>query len=1070
MLMQISARAAVPSPVPAKVVKGVFGDALDTTGEYVVRSKKVLPVYASTPLTVEVWCKLDNKWNFNILVSNQAKESSGHWELDTEKGTGAVYAYLPGYLPQEVKTTALIADGKWHYVAMVIEERNISLFADGKQAASVTIQKKAGPEAIPGPLCVGGAMAGTGTVGCNGAIESVRISNTVRQISAIPDKPFEADAQTVGLWRFDHAANAREFADASSNDNPLVSQYESLNDADRVSFNAGPSPMDSDAKTISLSKDTLKLPASARVFSLDGEWQMVEGGSLDERLKGDWTNAIKAPVPGSVHTALYQAGIIPFPYLGKNQLVTKPWSFKTYYYKKTFARPPQGRDKTLVFEGVCNRCAIWLNGTKLGEHEGMFDSITYPVGNLLKDENTLVVCIFPAPYELGTNTPSDFFKGKNVGWIRTVMFNNSFGWHYSMFPPLGIWCSVAIHGEPPVKMLSPFVSVRNAKGGVVDLVTTIAGSENGWSGKLMGSIGPDNFKGPAYTFVQDVESKVGSKEIHLRFSVPDPKLWWPVDMGDPNLYKLHLAFVPADGGRPDVHDITFGIRTVKMAPVDGKPRADLYNWTFVINGQPTFVKGTGWCTDDAMMDFSRARYDHYISMAADQHIQMLRAWGSGMVETNDFYDLCDRKGIMVLQEWPTAWNSHNWQPYEMLERTVRDGTIRLRNHPSLVMYGGGNESDKPFGPAIDMMGRLAIELDGTRDFHRGEPFGGSEHDYYIYWGNGHFDHAFTMTAIFYGEFGIASYPCYESVQRFLPDDEKNVWPPKPDGSFLFHTPIFNTNSDFQRISRMSQLFTTGTTMERFIVGSELAQAVGVRQPLERARTRWPECAGALFYKLNDNCPAASWSTVDWFGAPKISYYLVKDSFAPLLAVGLYPKGENFGEPLTIPVFLLDDTDNLKDSSWEVSVRAYGADLKQIKEARFSGKGSIAKVKPLGDLALDKDQTATSPLLVVLDVLKNGVLVQRNCNFTNFVAKKDCLFDLPRTNVTIMIEGDKAVVKNTGPLPAVGVNIARPGHMDTFQPEDNFFWLEPGETKSVKVNDTNGLVVKGWNVETGEPSK
>ena len=89
---------------------------------------------------------------------------------------------------------------------------------------------------------------------------------------------------------------------------------------------------------------------------------------------------------------------------------------------------------------------------------------------------------------------------------------------------------------------------------------------------------------------------------------------------------------------------------------------------------------------------------------------------------------------MILQEWPTAWNSHRIQPYEILEETVRHNTIRLRNHPSLVMWGGGNESSEPSGPAIDMMGRYSQELDSTRAFHRGEPWGGSIHSHDVYWG------------------------------------------------------------------------------------------------------------------------------------------------------------------------------------------------------------------------------------------------------------------------------------------------------------------------------------------------
>ena len=229
-------------------------------------------------------------------------------------------------------------------------------------------------------------------------------------------------------------------------------------------------------------------------------------------------------------------------------------------------------------------------------------------------------------------------------------------------------------------------------------------------------------------------------------------------MGEQPLYQVTLSFTPDDGGVADTHSFNFGLRTIEMAPLPGGPRPDRYNWTFVVNGAPMFIKGTNWCTLDALLDFSRARYERFIKLAAMQHVQMFRPWGSGMPETDDFYDLCDRYGILVMQEWPTAWNSHVTQPYGMLEETVRRNTLRIRNHPSLAMYGGGNESSEPFGPAIDMMGRLSIELDDTRVFHRGEPWGGSKHDYGTYWGRQNLDYSLNMTSVFWGEFGMALQP------------------------------------------------------------------------------------------------------------------------------------------------------------------------------------------------------------------------------------------------------------------------------------------------------------------------
>jgi beta-mannosidase len=299
----------------------------------------------------------------------------------------------------------------------------------------------------------------------------------------------------------------------------------------------------------------------------------------------------------------------------------------------------------------------------------------------------------------------------------------------------------------------------------------------------------------------------------------------------------------------------------------------------------------------------------------------------------------------------------------------------------------------------------------------------------------------------------------------LPKDEQDLWPPPPDKTFAYHTPIFNTADDLNRQKRMSQYFSTGPTMERFIVGTQLAQAVGVRHALERARTRWPQSTGALYYKLNDNSPAASWSTVDWYGTPKIAHYLIQDSFAPLVAVTLFPKATTNGQPLLLPVFLLDDADTLRDAAYAVAVQAYGADLRPIKQSRYQGHGSIRKVAKVGQFTLTAEQTRTAPLFVVADVLRDGQLAQRNYYFTNFEAVKDCLFHLPKTKIAAQISGNKVLVKNAGELPAVGVEISRPGHLDTFFVAENYFWLAPGETKTVAVNTVEGLSVKAWNSDT-----
>ncbi len=844
---------------------------------------------------------------------------------------------------------------------------------------------------------------------------------------------------------------------------PAVLANKSLDEIDNASYRAAPGPMAGEPEPIELREGIVDHPDGLAALSLDGAWLMAAGGGEDARLAGVWPDAIAARVPGSVHTALVEAGVIPDPTFGVNQKIARRESYKTWWLKRTFRRPQHSQGEKLIFGGVCNRCTVWLNGYELGRHEGMFGGPSFDVADMLREENSLVLRLDPTPFEGRDLTEHHTNPENNFSWRRTVVFNNVYGWHYSNLPSLGIWRPVKIEGATAVSIRDPFAATKDPKKGIVDLALRLEGQVGNLAGTLRGSIEPENFSGSSHYFEKAVHADQASLGLHLRFVVPDPHLWWPVDLGAPNLYRLRLSFTPAHGEQVDCKELTFGIRTIEMTPLPDGPRPDKYNWTFVINGDPHFIKGTGWCTMDPLMDFSRERCDRFLTLAAMQHVQMLRAWGSGMPETDEFYDLCNRKGIMVLQEWPTAWDSHLDQPYELLEQTVRLNTLRLRNNPCLAMWGAGNESSNPFGEAIDMMGRLSIELDGTRPFHCGEPWGGSFHDYACYWGRRHLDHNLNMTADFFGEFGLASMPMYESVQRYLPHDEKQLWPPPPDGSFAYHTPIFNTSDDVSRLTQLARYFMPkDCSMAEFTVGSQLAQAVGVRHPLELARTRWPECSGALYYKMNDNFPAASWSCADWYGAPKIGHYFFQDAFAPLHACVIFSTVNMGGTPAELPVFLLDDADALQNSPWQVVVRAFDSQLKLIKRADYSGQGATGSPLRLGSFDLTYQETDSTPLLIVAEVSKGGLLADRTFYWTNYESDKGCLFRLPRTRLSFTVKGPEITVKNVGELPAVAVNVAQPGHLDTFLVSDNYFWLDAGEEKTVAASSPDVLTVSAWN--------
>ena len=842
---------------------------------------------------------------------------------------------------------------------------------------------------------------------------------------------------------------------------PEGAEQLSMNALDREAFAPRLTPWDAEAEEAALVAEPVAHPAGAPSLSLDGEWQLAEGGKLADRLAGEWHDAIAARVPGSVHTALVEAGRIPETTFGRNQEIARQESFKTWWLRREFARPDGMVGEKLMFGGIANRCTVWLNGKMLGGHEGMFGGPDFAIADKLEKHNTLVVRLDPVPFEIDKGRA--FNPDSNDSWKRTVVFNNVYGWHYSNLQSLGIWRSVHIQGQPAVALVDPFMRAVDAAGGIAELALNFAGEAGGWSGTLRATIAPDNFEAQPYSFSKRITSDSANHACNLRLQIPDPQVWWPVDMGGQPLYRVTLSFTPDDGGAADARSFNFGLRTIEMAPLPGGPRPDRFNWTFVVNDKPMFMKGTNWCTLDALLDFSRERYERFIKLAAMQHVQMFRPWGSGMPETDDFYDLCDRYGILVMQEWPTAWNSHVTQPYDMLEETVRRNTLRIRNHPSLAMYGGGNESSEPFGPAIDMMGRLSIELDDTRVFHRGEPWGGSKHDYGTYWGRQNLDYSLNMTSVFWGEFGMACSPVYESVMRYLPEEEKDRWPPLEGGAFAYHSPIFDTYEDVSRLKQNAYYFVPkDCTLEEYTIGSQLSQVVGIRHTLERSRCRFPHSTGALYYKLTDNYPAASWACIDWYGAPKMGHYFFQDAFAPLQACVIFDSTNIVGIPVSLPVYLLDDAAALADSDWQVVVRAFNGGLRLIKREEYEGQGGVASPHKLGEFTLTFEETDTVPLFVVSEVWRDGALAQRSFYFVNYEPVKGSLFELPKTSLEFDLQGDNVIVANTGELPAVAVDVARPGHLDSFTVSDNFFWLDAGETATVEISDVDGLVVSAWN--------
>lgn len=830
----------------------------------------------------------------------------------------------------------------------------------------------------------------------------------------------------------------------------------SLDDLDRELFAPAPSPMSGTPVTVRLLPGAERaLRTSRKVLSLDGAWEMlgVPKGRGDERalLRGEgWQDAITADVPCSVQTALFKAGKIPDPTVGFNDVIArKEVAEKEWWFRTQFKWEP-GQPTRLIFDGVDYSATFYLNGVRLGEHEGPFGGPEFDVTGIVREHNLLVVRVDPIPPD----------------WKLVFKTNCVYGWHYVNCPPIGIWQSVRVEQVPAVEIEDLFLATTDAGRGTVDLFATVKARQGYPHGVLRWDVYPANFEGEGYHYEALLTASGDTISGRYRFDIPNARQWWPNGLGEPYLYWCDVRFI-VDGQVVDIRRTRFGIRTIEMRPLPEGAQPHLYNWTFVINGRPTFVKGCNWATLDAFLRLDEHRYRRFLTLAKDAHIQIMRSWGGGLVETETFYDLCDELGIMVWQEFPLTWQNFDAIRLAVADEIAVRSIRRLRNHPSLVLWCGGNEHSGE-GWLIELLGRRCMELDGTRPYHRTDPYGGSIHNYDVYWGLQPLERNLNLIAPFIGEFGLASPCAVESTLKYLPESERDKWPPGDDSAFIHHTPTF-TPQNMVHLNRYAQEFDPCKDLQGFTRGSQLAQATGVRVVLERMRTRWNQSTGVIYYKLTDVYPGVSWSTVDWYGVPKIAHYFVQRAFAPLQVVALFGSFDvEAGKPLRLQVYLLDDREQWKDIA-QVRVRLFDARLQEAAQKVLSVRESPTRVHSLGEVAFSVPDSHTTPLLVLVELVRENTVVTHNFYWFNFRQKPGCLFDLPRTTLSARRDGDHLVIENTGRLPAVGVHFHAPVCSDSLRVSEGYFWLQPGESRRIQVTfmpNTEGKMPVGKRFEIG----
>lgn len=855
-------------------------------------------------------------------------------------------------------------------------------------------------------------------------------------------------------------------------------------------------------------------------------------------------------VPSTVLTGLVANHVYPSPYIGLNNMripdandefnqkynleqysflpnESNPWK-KPYWYRTTFTVPASdnGKHFELIFKGINYRAAVYVNGVQIADSTqmaGMFAEYSLDVSKVIRpgSENALAVKIYPLDFPgLPSNEQlkalDDFYPnggptgdiGKNVTMLCSV------GWDW--IPPvrdrnIGIWQPVYLRTTGQVTIVHPQVIADLPKlpdTTVANLTINLTLSNHNTAaskGKLTVNIKPETFEGSTVSFSRDIsinasaESTVSlSPSMVKQLIISNPHLWWPSGYGKPNLYRVEIQYSD-NSGLSDEATIVTGIRTVssKSQMVDQFLRRDFY-----VNGKRVFLTGGAW-VPDMMLNRDSTRWANELHLCQNANINLVRIWGGGVTPPDIFFNLCDRLGLMV---WSDFWitgdtqgefkGSPDWPLQgDVFIRNITSTIFRIRNHPSLLVWTGGNEGHAR-QELYDAMRNGVIQLDGTRPFipcssgfaklpegwkgaypdnqlsgvYSGGPYQWRDpDDYYVRADRG-------RDWVFKDETGIPSQPPYNSLIKVVPDLVWDKQAPFPmNDSWGYHDACTgNGHYDFY-YNDMVARFGKPVSMEDFSEKMQLMNAMGYQGIFEAAEHKLNDIGGVMLWKLNAAFPSVIWQVYDWYLQPNAGYYFMQRACETVhiqfnrndSTVAVFNKAQHaVPGQLTASVDVYDlKGRRLIDQSKPVTLGA--TDVEEL----IPLTESLRQVKEAVILILNlKDNSGKT-------VSHNTYWLAPNRDFTalNSMSHATLSTKILKTeksgNATIWTIEVSNSSNQVGFFTRAQILAGKDEILPTFW-NDNYFTLAPGESTTITasipdqelVNITPTLAISGWNSE------
>ena len=609
---------------------------------------------------------------------------------------------------------------------------------------------------------------------------------------------------------------------------------------------------------------------------------------------------IVATVPGTVLMSYYNAGCIPDPNFGDNQLaLSETFFYSDFWYRTEFKAPGSGKGKRqyLNFDGINWKAHVWLNGEKLGEIDGAFTRARFDVTDKLKPgkTNALAVRIIKNATpgmvkeqtalspdinggQLGADNPT-FHASVGWDWIPTIRGRN-----------IGIWNDVYISGSGPITIQDPFVNtdlpLPDTSYADINLqVDLVNHTDQEVSGELAGTFGNVAFSQPVTLAASETQTVSLSPATHPELKIDNPALWWPQGYGPQNLYDVTLKF-NVNGKISDQQSFKTGIREMNYTEADiPTPKGNDFNRMYLfmggkalkiwINGRRFIGRGGNWGFSESNLCYRGREYDIAVRYHKDMNFTMIRNW-VGQTGDDEFFEACDKYGVMVWQDFWLAnpVDGPNPDDPDMFLANARDFVKKLRNHPSIGLYCGRNEGNPP-----DVIDNGLREIIATE--HKGLHYI-SNSAFGVVSGGG-FYRAMPIktyfeqraTPKFHSEMGMPNIVNFESLKLMMPDSA--YWPQgRMWGLHDFCLQGAQGGASFNGI--IDESFGGADNLQDWLTLAQWVNYEGYRGMFE-AQSKYR--MGLLLWMSHPAWPSFVWQTYDYYFEPTAAYFACKKASEPL---------------------------------------------------------------------------------------------------------------------------------------------------------------------------------------------